>query len=103
MVVGTKSDLEDKREVSTQEAKNFASKFEDCLYMEVSAKTNVNVNEIFQTLLQQILIAEKNKPPPSEEPEEEEQPEPAAQAAPQPSTSSGKGKKDKQKGDCIVQ
>ena len=104
MVVGTKADLEDKREVPTQEAKNWATTFEDCSYLEVSAKRSMNVNEVFQQLLQQILKAEKNKPQKKEEDYEEQGEEPqAAPATPtQGNNTGGKGKKDK-KGDCVVQ
>lgn len=46
-LVGNKSDLEKKREVSQEEAKKFAGKH-DLFFLETSAKTNNNVQRLFE-------------------------------------------------------
>ena len=104
LVVGNKVDLVTKRKVSREEAQSWANKFEDCDYLEVSAKRATNVNELFQKLLHQILEAEKRKPEVEPEEEEPEEAPAAAQPASPPAgpAAVGKGKKDK-KGECLVQ
>jgi small GTP-binding protein len=54
-VVGTKSDLSGHRSVSTQEAKDFCSTIRAVLYMETSAKEDVNVKELFQQVARRAL------------------------------------------------
>ena len=49
IVVGNKTDLEEKREVTKEESENYA-KQQGLLYFEVSAKNNSNVQEIFLEL-----------------------------------------------------
>lgn len=51
MLVGTKCDETDGREVQTNDGSALAKKW-TCGFMETSAKTNVNVKETFQELLQ---------------------------------------------------
>lgn len=51
MLVGTKCDETEGREVPTTEGSALAKKW-TCGFMETSAKTNVNVKETFQELLQ---------------------------------------------------
>ncbi len=100
MVVGNKTDLEEKRQVTQQEAAEWCSKFPECIHLEVSAKLGVGVDSIFQQLLPAILRSETKKPA-----EEEEEP-PSAVPAPQeppPSTSSSKKEKGKAGKDCNIQ
>eukprot|EP00835_Amoeboradix_gromovi_P001680 NODE_82_length_22708_cov_0.383476.p9 type:complete len:216 gc:universal NODE_82_length_22708_cov_0.383476:11303-10656(-) len=52
VVVGNKSDQ--KREITRQEATKYAESI-NATYVEVSAKTNLNINEVFQTLLGVII------------------------------------------------
>ena len=47
VLVGTKSDLADSREVSQEEAESFASRNSMAFYSECSAKTGIGVNNIF--------------------------------------------------------
>ena len=53
ILVGNKCDLEDKREVSTQEAQSFA-KQENIAFFEASAKTRHNVEDAFFSLVRKI-------------------------------------------------
>jgi len=53
VLVGNKKDLEEDREVSTEDGKALASKF-GCDFLEASAKTNTNVNESFFLLVKGI-------------------------------------------------
>ena len=50
MIVGNKSDLEAKREVSREEAEELAQHYGDFPYMECSAKSGQSINEIFTKL-----------------------------------------------------
>ena len=59
IIVGNKIDLNDSREVSFEEGKNFAKK-KNCPFFESSAKDKINIDEIFITLLEEILKAQKN-------------------------------------------
>ena len=53
MLVGNKCDLEQKREVSTQEGKQLASSYR-LSFKEASAKSRVNVEESFYDLVRSI-------------------------------------------------
>ncbi|KAL6071645.1 Ras-related protein Rab-13 [Balamuthia mandrillaris] len=53
-LVGTKLDLEAKRAVSEEEARNWAED-ESCSYIETSSKNDVNVTDLFTQLAFQIL------------------------------------------------
>lgn len=53
ILVGNKADLASARKVSTQEAENRARLW-GCPYIETSAKTRMNVENIFETLMKQI-------------------------------------------------
>lgn len=59
MLVGNKSDLEDKRQVSVEEAKNRADQW-NVNYVETSAKTRANVDkvqlELFQIHFYKLLV-----------------------------------------------
>ncbi|XP_061468832.1 ras-related protein Rab-17 [Rhineura floridana] len=59
-LVGNKLDLSAKREVTLQEAKDFAQ-MKDLVYMETSAKSNHQVTELFMTLARELLKEEKQK------------------------------------------
>lgn len=50
MLVGNKTDEEETREVPSTEGESTAEKW-SCNFMETSAKTNSNVKEMFQELL----------------------------------------------------
>jgi len=53
VLVANKNDLEEERCVATEEGKALAAKF-GIPFIEASAKTNTNVNEVFFTLVRQI-------------------------------------------------
>ena len=53
MLIGNKSDLEDKRQVSTEEGQELADKY-GMLFFETSAKNGQNVEEIFQNSANEI-------------------------------------------------
>lgn len=63
VLVGNKCDLDKKREVETKEGKELAKSY-GCPFLESSAKSDINVNEIFNTLINQIW--EKNGGPPKD-------------------------------------
>ena len=61
IIVGNKCDLQEERQVMKETAELFAIK-ENCLYLEASARDNVNVEQIFHeigNLLPQLSISEK--------------------------------------------
>jgi len=60
VLVGNKCDLEKKREVSIEEGNTIAEDY-NCTFFESSAKENVNINEIFSSLIEQAW--ETNPPP----------------------------------------
>ena len=59
-LVGNKSDLEEKREVSVEEANEFA-KNKKLPYLEVSAKSGKNVKEVFEKTIKGAMIKLMNK------------------------------------------
>jgi Ras-related protein Rap-1A/Ras-related protein Rap-1B len=54
VLVGNKSDLNDQRVITTEQGKELARKWNDCVFLESSAKTKVNVEQIFFELIRQI-------------------------------------------------
>eukprot|EP01128_Nolandella_sp_AFSM9_P012233 TRINITY_DN9079_c0_g1_i1.p2 TRINITY_DN9079_c0_g1~~TRINITY_DN9079_c0_g1_i1.p2 ORF type:complete len:195 (-),score=61.11 TRINITY_DN9079_c0_g1_i1:62-646(-) len=56
VLVGNKCDLADQRVITTQQGEALASKFA-CKFLEASAKTKVNVEQIFYDLVRQINAA----------------------------------------------
>jgi len=60
ILVGNKCDLQDQRVITTDQGEDLARKFA-CAFLEASAKTRVNVDQIFHDLIRQI---NKISPPP---------------------------------------
>jgi len=60
VLIGNKSDLEDKRVVSFNQGKEFADTY-GLKFIETSAKKNLNVNEAFETLGRELMIASADK------------------------------------------
>ena len=60
VLIGNKSDLEDKRVISYNQGKEFADTY-GLKFIETSAKKNLNVNEAFETLGREIMIASAEK------------------------------------------
>ena len=54
ILVGNKCDLEDEREVGRDQGAFLARSWNNCTFLETSAKAKVNVNEIFVDLVRQI-------------------------------------------------
>lgn len=54
VLVGNKCDLEDERVVGKDQGQNLAKSFNNCAFLETSAKSKINVNEIFYDLVRQI-------------------------------------------------
>ncbi|NWT91962.1 RAB17 protein, partial [Urocynchramus pylzowi] len=59
-LVGNKTDLAAEREVTTEEGEDFA-RAKGLLFMETSAKSNHQVNDVFMALVQELLRREKEK------------------------------------------
>ncbi|KAI9203125.1 ras-like protein 1 [Polychytrium aggregatum] len=59
VLVGNKADLEDDRRVSVQEGRDLAKQCGNTVFMETSARTRVNVDEAFHSLVR--AIREENK------------------------------------------
>lgn len=58
VVVGNKIDLEDEREVSTEEARAYAQSIR-CGFVEVSAKENINVEQPFHEVVRLIRFQQR--------------------------------------------
>jgi len=58
ILVGSKCDLESDRDVKTDEGKQLAEKF-SCPFYETSAKTRVNVDEVFEELVRIVKTAKQ--------------------------------------------
>lgn len=59
LLIGNKLDLETKRQISHEQAKEFADR-KNMITLETSAKDGVGVNEAFQTLVEKIMDQQKN-------------------------------------------
>ena len=59
-LIGNKIDLEDKRQVSFEEAKEYASK-KNMPYIEVSAKTGQNIKKLFDEMIKGSILNIINK------------------------------------------
>jgi len=55
VLVGNKCDLEDMRMVSLEEGEKLAKEWDNCCFLEASAKTQVNVEKVFEEVTRQIL------------------------------------------------
>uniref|UniRef100_A0A8C5Y5F1 RAP1A, member of RAS oncogene family n=1 Tax=Microcebus murinus TaxID=30608 RepID=A0A8C5Y5F1_MICMU len=65
ILLGNKCDLEDERVVGKEQGQNLARQWCNCAFLESSAKSKINVNEIFYDLVRQInrkTPVEKKKP-----------------------------------------
>ena len=60
ILVGNKSDLEDEREVTKEEIKNFSIKHKTN-FVEVSAKNGTNVVLLFEKLVNQMIVKKKEQ------------------------------------------
>jgi Ras-related protein Rap-1B len=54
VLVGNKCDLNDQRVISTEQGEQMASKFGGCAFLEASAKTKTNVDDVFYILIRSI-------------------------------------------------
>ena len=54
LLMGNNCDLEDKRQVSYQEGKDFAAK-NNLIFFEASARDNINIKEAFELLIEEII------------------------------------------------
>ena len=59
-LIGNKIDLSNQRQITKTEAENFAQK-ENIVYLETSALKNLNVNDVFTSLLNNIYQAKKEE------------------------------------------
>uniref|UniRef100_A0A8D2DJY0 Ras-related protein Rap-1A n=1 Tax=Sciurus vulgaris TaxID=55149 RepID=A0A8D2DJY0_SCIVU len=65
ILVGNKCDLEDEQVVGKEQGQNSAKQWCNCAFLESSAKSKININEIFYDLVRQInrkTPVEKKKP-----------------------------------------
>ena len=60
VLIGNKTDLEEKRVISYNQAKEFADSY-GLKYIETSDKKNLNVNEAFATLGRELMVASEDK------------------------------------------
>mmetsp|Transcript_20550 Transcript_20550/g.28945 ORF Transcript_20550/g.28945 Transcript_20550/m.28945 type:complete len:186 (-) Transcript_20550:228-785(-) len=54
VLVGNKCDLQDQRVITHEQGESLAKKFGGCTFLEASAKTKQNVDQIFHDLIRQI-------------------------------------------------
>ena len=54
IIIGNKIDLEDKRIINKSDLENLANKYK-MSFLEVSAKNNININEAFDLMVNEIL------------------------------------------------
>ena len=60
VLVGTNCDLEEKRVITTQKGKDFATS-KGMKYIEVSAKENINIKKAFEILVEDIINSYEDK------------------------------------------
>ena len=60
VLIGNKTDLEEKRVITYNQGKEFADSY-GLKYIETSAKKNLNVNEAFETLGRELMQASDDK------------------------------------------
>ena len=60
VLIGNKTDLDDKRVITTNQGKEFADTY-GLKFIETSAKKNLNVNEAFETLGRELMQASEDK------------------------------------------
>lgn len=65
VLVGNKLDLQDHRQISTEEGKELADSW-GSTYVEASAKTNQGVSEVFSSCVRAIIAWRRAHPPPPE-------------------------------------
>lgn len=65
VLVGNKTDLEDERKVTKEEGEELAKQL-NAQFMEASAKKKINVEEMFITLVREVMQARKEAGPPVE-------------------------------------
>lgn len=58
VLIGNQKDLEDQREVTTEEGKDLSKEL-NCAFFETSAKTRTNVEEAFEHLVREMLRIDK--------------------------------------------
>lgn len=66
VLVGNKCDLEDKRKITIEEGEEQAKTF-DCPFFEVSAKTRINISEIFISVSNEIENLKSPEPTPKKQ------------------------------------
>lgn len=88
MLVGNKADMEEKRVVQKSELEEKAKKL-GCKFMETSAKSRQNVDEIFTELVKETIAFRQAK-------------NPRAASTPSASTPSEDKSKDKKKKGCVL-
>lgn len=54
VLVGNKCDLQEQRVITAEQGDSLARKFGGCTFLEASAKTKLNVDQIFHDLIRQI-------------------------------------------------
>ncbi|KAJ8249759.1 hypothetical protein COCON_G00229750 [Conger conger] len=58
ILVGNKCDLDDERVVGKEQGQNLARQWNNCAFLESSAKSKINVNEIFYDLLCPVALSQ---------------------------------------------
>ncbi len=59
LLIGSKADLLHNRVITIEEARLWAKEHNCCSYIEASAKSGANVNEIFRLLVEEVLLQRK--------------------------------------------
>lgn len=56
ILVGNKCDLEDERVVGKEQGQNLARQWNNCAFLESSAKSKINVNEVCARVCRKLFI-----------------------------------------------